>query len=1670
MPRYSIDVVADISKIKQELKNLSLDSIKVPLNIDTSKLAAAASQAVDKVAGSFKDKFTTQLTSAFREVRDRVKARDVGGSLGAIVEAQARTATALSAARKASVVAANPLGFALDTAKAAKSAPVKFVKGVVTSVIADQLEDAIGEGFSKQIAGDIVRHIGIHDQVKSFQKHLIKAVIGEAPKPMPYPFGNIRPGSVTDTLGESSVVFRNPHVLGGYLFNGNNATAAGTRRKPTGLDRLRPGTYFGMQEAGVQNVAATRSIINPSVSDDDYQRRLKTLVKTQNEAEANSAIKRFAKRGKGPEAALRGLMFPDEATIDFQQRAVDKIGVGKGPTKENLKFTESLTYRLANEAGDFQTRITTGLKRIAGTFGQLTGAVERVAEIKIDQIVTNQAPLHTARLTRNFSRLDDHNAVAALKSGNVRAAEELLPLVGEIQKGNKTLYVLLDGNHRVQRAVLEGQKTILVRLTEARKIDMRGAPALLRGGMGFEGGVSAVGGKAADAGAALREAIEKALGPETIAEIRKAFDELGVHIQKEFRKVFAEIAVDASKALKGVGTVIAEEAAAAARSGIGKAAVGIIEKSREVGAALKVLLAGGTGVLVAGVAVGFERIKTIFQGLVAGSRILSFIGASTGTIAIGVAKATSGFVEFIDKIKSIPSLPFKAIGEAFSGGLKGATGGIAEKITAGLKAATLKSADVIEPLTKAGAATLRFGAGFLRVLGIVTGFWATLGVLAIQGVEVVTRSTRAMATELLRLRSASGLGIEVINEFKESLSSAGLEITSLTDLHEQLVDRINERRREGQSDFVNEGAPKTAGLTATRAADLGLGPLLTQIKDLDESGDKVAAFTLAIKEFGVQADTAMKLARNLDLGGSTAPSPEAIAAVDALTKKWADFKKQLNEFLTISIFSTIKNKIVDIATSFGDSIVTNMGRALGALELITAEVGRINAGMKNSRFTVQGLVERLPKFPELAQRAQNVGNQGPFSVFGVPLQGLNVARAIQDRSTSNQEKRATELQQTQESNKPLTDEQTKALIEETKRASVDLFTPEQKIRDAAKEKIRTYGEQIRRNAKATGADEADAERAVAGYVKQINDKRDLDLAALVKPEKAAARTPAATEDRDTTFKAQQRLEAGDAKRYLDQLKEVGATRLSALEKLHAAELIGESEFAAERKQIRDEVFNAEEKELEREVARRKSAIESPGLKDEQRIDAVNAYRQAIADLATHQASYQKEAQDDWLDQLISLKKLKDEVEDLRDELDRAGASEGLTNFLRVMDQQKKVRESIARELDTGTDPRRETVLLQKREQLDRQLDRAQLGGVTTDAQAGISRTTESLSRTEQQLDLTRKAGAISEFELLNQLSAARKSAIADYEVYIAKIEAANSVLKDPKVTDALAGMRLEVQKLAASADLLRDKFATALEEGIGGTLEKLTTGQIHSFKDLIKSFSDDIFRSINSVVVKGLTTGLAGKDGPLGGIASSLASLFGGSKAGTQAPAPVTTLDPAAALGIGKAAETVAEKGAEAAASTAATAALANLTLAAIAAEIALKAVAASAGEGGVEKLLAKAAGAAAGAEVDHAGGIVGGAGRSRVVSMAAFARAPRYHLGGIAGNEVPVIAQRGEGIFTPQQMAHLAPVGGSGSGGGGTLYLTQKFTLEQPADRRTQTQIAHQAGMGVQRAMKRNG
>ncbi|RLJ20806.1 hypothetical protein DJ031_04660 [bacterium endosymbiont of Escarpia laminata] len=89
-----------------------------------------------------------------------------------------------------------------------------------------------------------------------------------------------------------------------------------------------------------------------------------------------------------------------------------------------------------------------------------------------------------------------------------------------------------------------------------------------------------------------------------------------------------------------------------------------------------------------------------------------------------------------------------------------------------------------------------------------------------------------------------------------------------------------------------------------------------------------------------------------------------------------------------------------------------------------------------------------------------------------------------------------------------------------------------------------------------------------------------------------------------------------------------------------------------------------------------------------------------------------------------------------------------------------------------------------------------------------------------------------------------------------------------------------------------------------------------------------------------------------------------------------------------------------------------------------------------------------------HTGGIAGTGSQTRAVPALAFAGAPRYHTGAIAGlrsNEVPAILERGEEVLTKNDPRHR------NNGGGGTVNLT--LNINNPKDAQSFMQNENQLG-----------
>lgn len=105
-----------------------------------------------------------------------------------------------------------------------------------------------------------------------------------------------------------------------------------------------------------------------------------------------------------------------------------------------------------------------------------------------------------------------------------------------------------------------------------------------------------------------------------------------------------------------------------------------------------------------------------------------------------------------------------------------------------------------------------------------------------------------------------------------------------------------------------------------------------------------------------------------------------------------------------------------------------------------------------------------------------------------------------------------------------------------------------------------------------------------------------------------------------------------------------------------------------------------------------------------------------------------------------------------------------------------------------------------------------------------------------------------------------------------------------------------------------------------------------------------------------------------------------------------------------------------------------------------------------------------------HTGGIVGETARpGRMVSAGLFAGAPRFHTGGLVAGEVPIIARKGEAVFTPEQMTNADRLIQTAQDGG--RAVTQSVTVNvaggSTGDREQDKALAERIGASVKEQLR---
>jgi hypothetical protein len=157
-----------------------------------------------------------------------------------------------------------------------------------------------------------------------------------------------------------------------------------------------------------------------------------------------------------------------------------------------------------------------------------------------------------------------------------------------------------------------------------------------------------------------------------------------------------------------------------------------------------------------------------------------------------------------------------------------------------------------------------------------------------------------------------------------------------------------------------------------------------------------------------------------------------------------------------------------------------------------------------------------------------------------------------------------------------------------------------------------------------------------------------------------------------------------------------------------------------------------------------------------------------------------------------------------------------------------------------------------------------------------------LANAEDRINISRQVGATSELASLVSISAAREKSADALEHVVVDFEALAQASGNPKLLQDADNLRLKLEELRASGDLLAKKFDTIFKDSFANAFTDFITGS-KSAADAFKSFADSVVQQITRIVAEDLANKLFENMGGGGGGASFIGSFFsnllGGGKA-----------------------------------------------------------------------------------------------------------------------------------------------------------------------------------------------
>jgi hypothetical protein len=408
-------------------------------------------------------------------------------------------------------------------------------------------------------------------------------------------------------------------------------------------------------------------------------------------------------------------------------------------------------------------------------------------------------------------------------------------------------------------------------------------------------------------------------------------------------------------------------------------------------------------------------------------------------------------------------------------------------------------------------------------------------------------------------------------------------------------------------------------------------------------------------------------------------------------------------------------------------------------------------------------------------------------------------------------------------------------------------------------------------------------KTIQGRIDELYQKKQ--LAGVEKPRAPVLPSTA----KDPLAKVPEKMadaENRNLERLSDREREILADRSEFLTAYYQEDLISITDYYAGRRAAQDEALREQEANITKEIdnlqrLKPKDALQKVEI--DSKVDALVDKRKAIQE-AAGKASIQLSIEED-----RAAKAFKDTLTGIHAELLEQQGMLAQAAGIRFDQSNEKTKTRLQTERSSA-EGRGDTVTVAARDaDLERlaalrnmAVSRAQLNSLE-EVSAGIQL---SLTEATDRAQNSAQSGATTEMQSLRLVSDARLQAAADLRQVANAFEEVARASGDPRMIQQARAMKLEVEKLAASADLVRERFQDAFTGPFESAIDKIISGTA-SFKDAVKGLFSGIAAEMSKMASQDLTKQLLGKNGPLGGAVDFFAGVFGGKPKAPEASADI---------------------------------------------------------------------------------------------------------------------------------------------------------------------------------------